>query len=282
MSIFATHMVSPLFPFTLQSLKIAFGVLKPISGSNEARMRVRDESEQSSRGFMFQIVSIEVITNRHARLLVTDGVKRAYMFLDYSERATLLDTELKSFARTSDDVCMRLLEGTVFCLEEFYYQPVGKFRSEFPNLSVEDWILYGSDCVDVVRVPEFNHVIFLSECSILGHASTPSFVLNGNAKKRKQEFKTEKELYTVSRLNNLIRNAFWRVEVLLVKIGGVKEFPIKGSSSKIGTCQRFLFRDNTSNIELVVFNDLRLKASVQELVEVGDCELLFATSYCSR
>ncbi len=247
--------------------KIAFGVLKPISGSNEAKIRLRDGGEHSSRGFMFKIVSIDVITNRHARLLVTDGVKRTYMFLDCSVITTLLDTNLKSFARTSDDVCMTLLEGTVFCLEEFYYQPVSKFRSEFPYLSVEDWILYGPDCVDVVRVPEFNHVIFLSECSIVGHASTPSFVLNGNAKKRKQEFK-EKELYTVSRLNNLIRSAFWRVEVMLVKIGGVKEFPIKGSSSKIGTCQRFLFKDNSSHIELVVFNDLRLKANIQSLEEV--------------
>ena len=248
--------------------RIAYGVLKPISGSNEAKIRLRDAGEHSARGFMFQIVSIDLITNRHARLLVTDGVKRMYMFLDYSEATALLDSKLKSFARTSDDVCLTFLEGTVFCLEEFYYQPISKFRSEYQNLSVEDWILYGPDCVDVVRVPEFNHVIFVSECSIIGHASTPSFVLNGNNKKRKHEFK-EKDLYTVSRLNNLIRNSFWRVEVLLVKIGGVKEFAIKGSS-RIGTCQRFLLRDNSSNIELVVFNELRLKSNIQGLEEVTE------------
>ena len=68
-------------------------------------------------------------------------------------------------------------------------------------------------------------------------------------------------------LNNSIRNNFWRAEVLLVHIGPVKEFTIKGTM-KVGSCQRFLFRDSSANIELVVFNDLRLTKAIQQLGEV--------------
>ncbi len=248
--------------------KISFGVFQPMSltKDNVTKIKLKDSSDFSASHFIFQVVSIDSLTNKHARLIVTDSVKRCYMFVDFSLITNILNPTLKSFARTSNNECMTLLEGSIFLLEEFYYQRV-PMHSEFPNLSLEDWILYGQDCVDVVIHTSFDHVIFISQCTIIGHISTPTFVMDRNFKKRKLEFK-DKELYTVSRLNNLIRNCFWRIEVLLVKIGGVKEFNIRGDS-KIGTCQRFLFRDSSSNIELVVFNDLRLTKGIQDLEEVG-------------
>jgi hypothetical protein len=244
--------------------KIAF--TPSISGSVGAKIRIRDSALHSSQSYIFQVLTIEILTNKHARLIVTDSVKRMFMFLDFSEISTLLDSNLPSFSRTNDDVCMKLLDGTVFCLDEFYYKSIRTIRSDFPNLKLEDFILYGIDCVDFERTEEFDYIVFLNECSILGHVVIPSFILSGNLKKRKLEFK-DKEFYTVSRLNNLIRNSFWRIEVLLVKMGSVKEFNIKGSS-KMGSCQRFLFRDCSSNIEIVAFNELRLSTKIQALEEV--------------
>jgi hypothetical protein len=244
--------------------KIAF--TPSISGSLSAKKRIRDSALHTSQSYIFQILNIEIITNKHARMIITDNVKRMFVFLDYSEISTLLDPNLPSFSRINNDICMTLLEGTVFSLDEFHYKSISTIRSEFPNLNFEDFILYGIDCVTLERSQEFDNIVFLDDCSILGHVSTPSFVMNGNLKKRKLEFK-EKELYTVSRLNNLIRNSFWRIEVLLVIIGNTKEFSIKGSS-KMGSCQRFLFRDCSSNIELVAFNELRMSKLIQSLEEV--------------
>jgi len=251
--------------------KIAF--TPSISGSVGAKKRIRDSALHSSQSYIFQIMNIEIITNKHARIIITDNVKRMYVFLDYSEISSLLDPNLPSFTRINNDICMKLLEGTVFSLEEFHYKSISTILLEFPNLNSEDFILSGIDCVTFERSQEFDNIVFLDDCSILGHVTTPSFLMNGNLKKRKLEFK-DKEFYTVSRLNNLIRNSFWRIEVLLVKIGNTKEFSIKGSS-KIGSCQRFLFRDCSSNIELVAFNELRMSKLIQALEEVIRKKLIY-------
>ena len=247
--------------------KIAY--VPPISAPH-AKIRIKDSAENYSRSYIFQVISIDLITNKHARLLLTDSAKKMYAFLDFSKIISLINVNPSTsncFVRTSDEICMTLLEGTVFCLDEFYYESIDSLMKEFSSLKIEDLIICGSDCVDAEINNNFDHVVFLSECSIIGHISSSTVESNVIPRKRKRDDFNHKELYRLIMLNNSIRNNFWRAEVLLVHIGPVKEFTIKGTM-KVGSCQRFLFRDSSANIELVVFNDLRLTKAIQQLGEV--------------
>ena len=246
-----------MFYLSRESLsKIAY--IEP--NSENLKINPNLSTKHSFKRLILQILSIDIITNRHARLLVTDHTARMFIIVDYIKIPHLIDTTLKTFARTKNDVCLKLLEGTIFSLEEYYYERIGLFRREFTSLCLEDYILNGQGTVEIVNSLGSDYVVFLSNYLILGHMNLSYNELAYNYMKNKKAIK-KKEHYSIIRLNNCVRSSFWKVEVLLVKNGNVK--------GEISRCQRFLLRDCSLNIELVVYDELITSKAIQLLEEVS-------------
>jgi hypothetical protein len=237
-------------------LKIAYIELD----SENSKINPKLSAKHSFKRLILQIISIDIITNQHARLLVTDHTFQMFIIVDYIKIPHFIDPTLKSFARTKSEPCFNLLEGTVFCLEEYYYERIGLFRREFTGICLEDYILYNQKAVRVINSVGSDYVVFLSKCFIIGHISISFTQLIYNYWKNKKALK-KKEHYKIMNLSNCVRSSFFKIKVMLVKIGHVK--------GEISRCQRFLLRDSSMNIELVVYDELITSKAIQMLEEVS-------------
>jgi hypothetical protein len=239
-----------------------------IAGMSNCRpyTKIRIRESPSIQNFIVVVKSISIINNKYAKILFKDSQKEMYIFLEYLDNP-IVNYELDSFTRLDNEVTYSLLEGSVISIEEFHHMPLAEIRSVYGGFE-EDYVFSGENAVKI-DMP-WVHVVVLDQCSILGHIENKCSPDLKQSKKRKLdslELGINKELFLLKNLNNLIRNTFWRVEIQLIGISQVKEWQIK-DSDKIGSFQRFLLRDKSINLEMIVFNELRKTKQIQNLTKV--------------
>jgi hypothetical protein len=213
-------------------------------------MRVKPVTGKNS--IILMVEKIEVLSEEYARIIVTDGVKKAYLFIDL-QKTNMINKE-ESFVRPDQDVNYCLLEGTCIILDEWVVMHVANFAMELnkgkgdsQNCVIhEDIVLQSDDSVKYSRTGDLIlHTWVVSECSVIGHINTKKSagLFTGlDVQKQEQISVSNKtvgdgtdslqtDFYKISELNPNIKNSCWSVNMYLVDIAEVKEFPITNSTN---------------------------------------------------
>lgn len=223
-----------------------------------------------SKPLLVVVDSIIILSNQLARLTVNDLAKQMYFFVDYIETPYIVNSELSSFERNCESDTNSLFAGSVFCIEEFTFKPVGELQQEFGG-DFEDYVLQGINAVKTAPENSFHHVCILTQCLLVGHVTTPiemkSINQSSYKKRRISSHSLSDEIFPISMLSNSIKNMSWRANCCLVDMKEPREF-MKRVTNEKGTCQRYLFRDKSMHIEVVAFNELQNRTLSQNLQKV--------------
>lgn len=227
--------------------------------NNDAQAQIILKKSGEFKLHLIKVLHIEIVSSKYARLVVTDSTNTMYLFIRHDE-TQILDPNLSSYNRQNNDVNFCLLNNSLIAIEEIFFLPISKLKSEFGNCHADFFL----DCENAVIIPlHEDHVTVLSRFSIVGH----ELHISDPNKKRKGGVlaaSMDKKKYLVNDLNINLKESEWYTLVYLVDISPEKVFTIKGSNEK-GTFKRFLCRDSTQHIEILVFNELINMESFQSL-----------------
>ncbi|CAF1099479.1 unnamed protein product [Brachionus calyciflorus] len=169
-------------------------------------------------------------------ILLSDGIE---------EVTVTIDESLKNLFDRNDKERF-LQEGSVIMLNEFRI------------LSIRD-ILNNEEYEQ--EKEKDKRIISLVDMTLLGILSL-SDIKRGNQYAQSNKANHKKPSHSISKLNLSLSRSAWSIKAKLVSKSLIREFENRSNGSK-GMFQRFLFLDNSGQIEAVCFNDLCKEKSIE-------------------